>query len=43
MADRTPLEGGGELECVVCQAPYEPDEEHPERLRCPDCAAGVAA
>lgn len=31
------------VECLVCDSPYEPDEAHPERLRCPSCAAGVAA
>jgi hypothetical protein len=26
------------LECLVCGAKYELDEEHPERLRCMRCA-----
>jgi hypothetical protein len=25
--------------CVVCDAPYDPDDEGATRLRCPDCAA----
>lgn len=29
--------------CLVCDQPFEPDESHPERLRCPACVAGVAA
>jgi hypothetical protein len=31
------------LECIVCDAVYELDDEHPELLRCPECLAGVAA
>ena len=33
----------GDLECIVCGAGYMLDEEHLERLRCPECVAGVAA
>ena len=31
------------FECIVCDREYERDEEHPERLRCPACVAGVPA
>lgn len=32
-----------ERECLVCGAGYPEDERHPERLRCAECLAGVAA
>ncbi|MDQ3672709.1 MAG: DUF3631 domain-containing protein, partial [Actinomycetota bacterium] len=31
------------LDCIVCGSEYEPDERHPERLRCAECVAGRAA
>lgn len=31
------------LECLTCGEDYELDEQHPERLRCPECVSGVAA
>ena len=31
------------LDCIVCGSVYEGDEDHLERLRCPDCIAGAAA
>jgi hypothetical protein len=31
------------LECLVCGNEYELDLEHPERLRCSECAEEIAA